>query len=327
MRDDGKHAIPDLAQEPPRRLELKIPADAYLARFGASLAIDAHQHFWDPARGEYPWMFGPAAALRRPCAPQHLAPELQANHIQGTIAVQSQPRLDETRELLALADRHPFVVGVVGWVDLTGGQVANDIAGLRGGPHGHRLVGLRHLVHDESDPGWLLRDDVQRGLADVQQAGLTYDLLLRARELPAALALVRDHPELRFVVDHLAKPDIRNGGWQPWADLIAAMGEHRAHVWCKLSGITTLADHHQWSAEQFRPYLAHVLQVFGPERCMFGSDWPVCTLAGSYADGCRVLHASLECLSAADWRAVLAGNAIAAYKLDPALVAALSVPA
>jgi L-fuconolactonase len=322
---DDKPADGNLAQQPDRR-ESEDLSDAYLARFGASLTIDAHQHFWDPARGEYPWLLGAAAALRRLCAPQHLAPELQTNHVHGTIVVQTQARTEETRELLALAEKHPFVLGVVGWVDLTGGQVAGDIAELRDGPHGHLLVGLRHLVHDEPDPAWLLRDDVQQGLAEVQLADLSYDLLLRPREMPAALELIRNHPFLRFVVDHLAKPDIRNAGWQPWADLLVAMGQHREHVWCKLSGMTTLANHHQWSLAQFRPYLSHVLQVFGPTRCMFGSDWPVCTLAGSYADVCRALHANLSC-DAADWRAILADNAVKAYRLDPARIAALGVPA
>lgn len=325
MRLDDKPADGNLAHQPHWRESEDLP-DTYLARFGASLTIDAHQHFWDPARGEYPWMVGPSAALRRLCAPQHLVPDLQTNHVHATIVVQTQARTEETRELLALADQHLFVLGVVGWVDLAGGQVARDIAALRTGPHGHLLVGLRHLVHDEPDPAWLLRDDVQQGLAEVQQADLSYDLLLRPREMPAAVELIGNHPGLRFVVDHLAKPDIRNAGWQPWADLLAAMGQHRAHVWCKLSGMTTLANHHQWSQAQFRPYLNHVMQVFGAERCLFGSDWPVCTLAGSYADVCRALHANLSC-DAADWRAILADNAIAAYKLDPVRIAALGVPA
>jgi L-fuconolactonase len=296
---------------------------AYLERFGATLTIDAHQHFWDPSLGNYPWMVGPAAALRRVCAPHHLLPELRASGVHGSIVVQTQASLAETRDLLALAAQHTFVVGVVGWVDLTSASVALDLAGLRSGPHGHLLVGLRHLVHDEADPAWLLRDDVQRGLAAVADAGLAFDLLLRPRELPAALELVANHPGVRWVIDHLAKPDIRNAGWQPWANLLAAMGEHRDHVWCKLSGMTTLADHHDWTSGQFSAYIAWALRAFGPDRCMFGSDWPVCTLAGSYADVCRVLFANLDRGNASDWRGILADNAIAAYRLGASRMDAL----
>jgi L-fuconolactonase len=233
--------------------------------------VDAHQHFWDPARASYPWMTDEVAPLRRRFGPEELEPLLRKHGVSGTVVVQARQALEETRELLETAEATPFVWGVVGWVDLTG-DVAAQLAELR-----HRkLVGVRHLVHDEPDPDWLLRDDVQRGLGAVGEAGLVYDLLVRTRELPAALETARRHPALRLVLDHVGKAPYGLAQHAAWEHGVAALAE-RPNVVCKVSGLFTEADP-AGTAER-------ALRWFGPERCLWGSDWPVCTLASAYGDG------------------------------------------
>src|SRR2546423_13111203 len=181
------------------------------------LIVDAHHHFLDPARADYPWLTDELAAIRRAFGPDDLEPLLDAAGIDATVLVQTRQDLDETQEFLAIADGSPFVRGVVGWVDLRDAGVDETIAGLRRGPGGDRLVAVRHQVHDEPDPDWLGRDDVRRGIAAIGRAGLAYDLLVRARELPAARRLVAALPDVRFVIDHLAKPAIRNGSDPGWS--------------------------------------------------------------------------------------------------------------
>ena len=248
------------------------------------MIVDAHHHFWDPRRRDYPWMGDELSPIRRPFAPDDLRPELVQNNVDRTVLVQTVSSLDETREFLETASQTDFVAGVVGWVDLTDPSVAELIASLRSAKGGDRLVGIRHQVHDEPDASWLLRDDVQRGIAAVGAAGLVYDVLVRTRELPAALATVRAHPEMRFVIDHAAKPRVAGGAWDiAWEMALAPLADE-PNVSCKLSGLVTEADWKTWTREQLRPYLERVLDWFGPGRCMFGSDWPVCLLAADYAE-------------------------------------------
>jgi L-fucono-1,5-lactonase len=228
--------------------------------------VDSHQHFWDPTRADYPWMTDDVAVLRRRFGPDDLEPLLRENGVAGSVVVQARHSLDETRELLTLAEETPFLLGVVGWVDLTG-DVAAQLAELRG-----PLVGARHLVHDEPDPGWLLRDDVQRGIAALGVAGLAYDLLVRTRELPAAIETVRRHPETTFVLDHVAK---RPPDDVEWAKRVAELAE-LPNVACKVSGVFT----ESWPQDT----VARAIEWFGTDRCMFGSDWPVSLLAVDYAD-------------------------------------------
>ena len=248
------------------------------------MIVDAHHHFWDPRRRDYPWMGDELSPIRRPFAPDDLRPELVQNNVDRTVLVQTVSSLDETREFLETASQTDFVAGVVGWVDLTDPSVAELIASLRSAKGGDRLVGIRHQVHDEPDASWLLRDDVQRGIAAVGAAGLVYDVLVRTRELPAALATVRAHPEMRFVIDHAAKPRVAGGAWDiAWEKALAPLADE-PNVSCKLSGLVTEADWKTWTREQLRPYLERVLDWFGPGRCMFGSDWPVCLLAADYAE-------------------------------------------
>jgi L-fuconolactonase len=276
--------------------------------------VDAHHHFWDPSRADYPWMTGAYEPVRRPFGPGDLAPLLASNGIDATVLVQTRSSVDETREFLVTAGETPFVRGVVGWVDLTDDRVADMIAGLRAGRGGDRLVAIRHQVHDEPDPDWLRRDDVRRGIAAVGEAGLAYDLLVRTRELPAALEVARALPDVRFVIDHIAKPPIRAGELEPWADRLAAFaGLH--HVACKVSGMVTEADWDRWQPEDLAPYVEHVLAVFGPGRLLFGSDWPVCLLAASYDAVIGVARELLGGLSASERGAVFGETAAAVYGL------------
>lgn len=242
------------------------------------MIVDAHHHFWDPTRRQYPWMGEELAAIRRPFGPDELRPLLEDNGVDRTILVQTISSLDETREFLETSATNDFIGGVVGWVDLTSPSVERTLASLVG----DLLVGIRHQVHDEPDPEWLLRDDVQRGIAAVGEAGLVFDLLVRSRELPAALATARRHPEMSFVVDHAAKPHLAAGSWDSaWEERLAPLSDE-PNVSCKLSGLVTEADWSSWTVEQLEPYVRHAVGWFGNQRCMFGSDWPVCLLAASY---------------------------------------------
>jgi L-fuconolactonase len=252
--------------------------------------VDTHQHYWDPARADYPWITDEIALLRRRFDPGDLEPLLRANGVAGTVVVQARSELAETRELLALAEETPSLLGVVGWVDLTA-EVEEQLAGLDG-----PLVGIRHTVHDEEDPEWLLRDDVQRGIAAVGAAGLVYDLLVRARELPAAVETVRRHPGVDFVLDHAGKAPA--SGHDEWAEGVAALAG-LPNVACKISGLFT----------EFDPAgtAKLVLGWFGRQRCMFGSDWPVCLLASEYGDALSVVPDDPD---------VLAGTAIRTYGLE-----------
>lgn len=242
------------------------------------MRVDAHHHFWDPAKRAYPWMGEDLDEIRRPFGPGDLRPLLKHNDVSRSILVQTVSTVEETREFLDIAGANEFIGGVVGWVDLTSPQLVDTLASL----DGKKLVGIRHQIHDEPDPNWLLRDDVQRGIAAVGEAGLVYDLLVRPRELPAALETARRHASMSFVIDHCAKPRIAGGLWdREWEAGLAPFTD-LANVACKLSGLVTEADWTSWTAQQLEPYVARVLGWFGRERCMFGSDWPVCLVAASY---------------------------------------------
>jgi L-fuconolactonase len=245
--------------------------------------VDSHHHFWDPSSRDYPWMGDELAAIRHRFGPEQLAPLLAKSGVDRTVLVQTVSSLDETREFLATAANTDFVAGVVGWVDLTEPSVADTLAELRTRPDGTFLVGIRHQVHDEPDPRWLLRDDVRRGIQAVGDAGLVYDLLVKTRELPAAVEVATSLPDQQFVLDHIAKPRIAEGPRDvEWERAMAPLAEC-ANVCCKLSGMVTEASWKDWTPGDLRPYLSRVLEWFGPERCMFGSDWPVCLLASDYA--------------------------------------------
>jgi L-fuconolactonase len=276
--------------------------------------VDAHHHVWDPATAHYPWLTDEMAVIRRAFTPTDLAPELEAARVDATILVQTRSSADETRGFLEIASRTPFIRGVVGWADLTAPSVGDAIATLQAAPGGGRLVGIRHQVHDEPDPDWLLRDDVARGLRAAGAAGLAYDLLIRPRELPAALALARRLPDVRFVINHLAKPPIASGDLEPWRTLIAGF-EELEHVACKVSGLVTEATWTSWTPADLQPYVDQVIDVFGSGRLMFGSDWPVCLLAASYRQVVETTRTILERLSGAERTAIFGENAVRIYRI------------
>lgn len=277
--------------------------------------IDGHQHFWDPARADYPWMDGPELTpIRRAFGPADLAPLLKASGIDASILVQCRSALEETEEFLRIAHATPSVIGVVGWADLTDAALGDTLGRLRASPGGEKLVGIRHQVHDEADPGWLLRADVQRGLETVFARDLAYDFLVRARELPAAIETAQAFPRARFVLDHAAKPPIAEGWSAEWADRVASLAAC-GNVWCKVSGLATEAKWNDWDAERLFPFVAHVAKCFGEDRLIFGSDWPVCLLAGSYAEIKGALDACLAKLGTDARDKAFGMNARQAYRL------------
>lgn len=275
--------------------------------------VDAHHHLWDPAVGEYPWMTGDFAVLRRRYDLADLLPQLRATGVSATIVVQVRADLAETVELLELCTRTTTIVGVVGWADLTAPDAAAQIDMLRTGPGGQHLVGLRHGVADEPDPHWLLRDDVDTALRALTDRGLTFDLEITTRELGAANALARRHPQLRFVVDHGAKPPIAQGWHQDWADGISDLALN-PNVWCKLSGLVTEASWTSWTPTDLQPYVEHLIRSFSAQRLMFGSDWPVCELAASYTQVLAAANRSLLALSDGERRNILNDNALRFYQ-------------
>ena len=281
----------------------------------AVATVDAHHHFWDPAVGDYPWLTEELAPIRRRFAPEDLEPDLDAAGIQRSILVQTRSSLEETRDLLATAAQTGFVAGVVGWADLGDQAIEDQLAAIRRWPGGDHLVGIRHQVHDEPDPGWLLRPEVQRGIGAVGAAGLVYDLLVRPRELAPAFRTAAQNPEVRFVVDHLAKPQIAAGRLDPdWETGLARLAT-LPNVSCKLSGLVTEADWARWQPADLAPYVNRALDWFGPERCLFGSDWPVCLLAASYGRVHDTLRTLLARLDRVQRDRVFGGTAAEVYRL------------
>ena len=281
--------------------------------------IDAHQHFWRYRAEEFPWIDDSMAVVRRDRLPQDLAPELRATYVDGCVAVQARQSLDETRFLLGLGRDNPLVRGVVGWVDLCAPDVAGQLAEFADEP---KFVGVRHLLQDEPDDAFMVRPEFVRGVAAVGDAGLAYDLLLFPRHLEYAVALVRELPDVRFIIDHLAKPGIAAGdlaGWEPGFRALAA----EPNVACKLSGMVTEADWATWTDADFAPFLDAAFDAFGPGRLLFGSDWPVCELAASYGQVLGIVEHYIAALPTAlpsrEREAVMGGNALDWYKLDDSL--------
>jgi L-fuconolactonase len=277
------------------------------------MRIDAHHHLWDLDRRPQPWLKGDALEpINRTFRLPELEPHLTTHGIDATVVVQSSSSLDETRELLDTARQSGGrIAGVVGWADLADPELPGVLASLAAtGP----LVGIRHQVQDEADPSWLARPAIREGLLSVADAGLVYDLLVTPRELAVAAATVRALPEVRFVLDHGGKPPIGSAGWEPWAGLISGLAA-LPNVSCKLSGLITEADWQNWRPQDVLPYARHLLDSFGPERMLFGSDWPVCTLAGQYADAYALAEQAVASLAPPERDAVLGGNASRVYGL------------
>ncbi|WP_037972737.1 amidohydrolase family protein [Streptomyces sp. NRRL WC-3742] len=282
------------------------------------MRVDAHHHLWDLTRRPQTWLDAPELApVRQDFGPADLAPHARAAGIDRTVLVQVLPDADETGEFLALAAAEPLIAGVVGWTDLTAPGIADTLAELRRGPGGDRLVGIRHLVQGEPDPAWLARPDVRRGLRAVGDAGLCYDLLVRPHQLPAAIDTVRALPGQPFVLDHLAKPPIARGELEPWAALLCELARE-PNVVCKLSGMVTEAAPDGWSVADLRPYADTVLDAFGPDRVMFGSDWPVCLVAASYEQVISTTEELTDSLESCERSHVFGGTAARTYGLGEA---------
>jgi L-fuconolactonase len=254
------------------------------------MKIDAHQHFWHYTPEEYGWIGPEMGILQKEHLPNDLVPLLEAAGIEGTVAVQARQTLDETQWLLELADRYPFIKGVVGWVDLRSPELRGQLE--RFCAHS-KFRGVRHVVQDEPDDQFMLREDFFRGLGTLAEFNLAYDILIFTRHLPAACVLVERFPGQRFVLNHIAKPFIKDGKVTPWDVDIRRLAAY-PNVFCKVSGMVTEADWHQWQPADFRPYLDIVFEAFGSKRIMFGSDWPVCTLAGTYADVVKIVSGYVQ---------------------------------
>ena len=280
------------------------------------MKIDSHQHFWVYSADQYPWIGAGMERLARDYLPADLEAVATPEGVAGGVAVQARQSLAESRWLLDLAKRHPFIRGVVGWVDLRSDHVADDLATLA--PH-EAFVGVRHVVQDEPDPQFLLGEAFVRGLRQLHQFGLTYDLLLYPQQLPAAVELVGLLPEQPFVLDHLAKPrlkpPIKTSDRDQWRRDIEALAQHR-NVYCKLSGLVTEAAWRQWQSADFRPFLDVALTAFGPERLMFGSDWPVCLLSGDYAEVAGIVEDFIAALALDERNQIWGGTATCFYGLN-----------
>jgi L-fuconolactonase len=276
------------------------------------MRIDAHQHFWQYDPAEYAWISDGMTGLKRDFLPPDLKPLLDAAGLSGCVAVQARQSLEETRWLLDLARRYDYVRGVVGWVDLCAPDVERQLEAFAASP---RFAGVRHVVQDEPDDRFLLRADFRRGIAALARFNLAYDVLIYPRQLPAAIEFVRQFPNQRFVLDHIAKPPIADGVLEPWATQVRALARH-ANVCCKLSGMVTEAGWKQWEADDFRSYLDVILEAFGPERLMIGSDWPVCTLSADYDAVMQLVTTFVAALSPAEQDAILGGNCARFYRLS-----------
>jgi len=275
------------------------------------MKLDAHQHFWNYNIRDYGWIGEEMSVIQRSFLPEDLEPILTDSGVSGCVAVQARQTLEETEWLLELANKHDFIKGVVGWVDLRSEEASSQLEKFAANPW---LKGVRHVIQDEPDVKFVLREDFQRGIALLEQHDLAYDLLVYKEQLPYAVELVHKFPQQRFVIDHLAKPDIKAGIGSPWKETMEAIAAY-PNVYCKLSGMVTEADWNKWTQEDFAPYLDTVLQAFGPKRVMYGSDWPVCTVAGTYAQVFDLLKMHVQSLSEAEQQMIFGDNCAAFYKL------------
>lgn len=272
------------------------------------MLLDAHQHFWRHDAAQYPWI-SKGSPLHRDWLPGDLAELQRPLGIAGSIAVQARQSLAESDWLLGLADADPRVRAVVGWVDLRSPRVEEDLERLARHP---RFAGVRHVVQDEPDDRFLLGADFLRGVGKLARFGLRYDVLIYARQLPATIEFVGKFPELPMVLNHIAKPDIKAGALLPWREQIRALAR-APHLMCKVSGLVTAADPALWKPDDIRPFLDVIFEAFGPERILWGSDWPVCLLAASYERAFRLVDDYATQLTSAERAALFGGNCARFY--------------
>lgn len=277
----------------------------------AGVRIDSHQHFWHYSVENYPWLDDSMASLRRDFAPADLQPELQRAGFSGTVLVEARSAVEETERILAVANQTELVRGVVGWLPLTDPAVGELIERFAAEP---KFRGLRHAILAEADPEFMQREDFNRGIALLTPRSLTFDLLFAPGNLAGAPRLVDRHPHQSFVLDHFAKPFIRERRLEPWSTELRELAR-RPNVYCKVSGLTTEADRQGWQASDLRPYLDVALEAFTPARMMFGSDWPMCTVATSYQRWVDTISEWLAVLSASEQDRILGGTAIEVYRL------------
>ena len=274
--------------------------------------IDSHQHFWQYNAAEHTWMIDAMQVLKRNFMPADLGPLLNQIGFDGCIAVQARQSIEETNWLLKLADENDFIKGVVGWVDLRSPNIYEVLSGYA---NQKKLVGVRHVVHDEADGNFMLQPAFQNGIAALKEFNLTYDLLLFPKHLPVALQLVEKFPEQYFVVDHIAKPFISKKEFSPWKEDLKELAKH-PNVFCKLSGMVMEAKWNDWKEDDFKQYLDIVTESFGTKRLMIGSDWPVCTLSGNYSATMSVVINYANQFSKEISDGILGGNCINFYKID-----------
>ncbi|HVN18456.1 MAG TPA: amidohydrolase family protein [Dongiaceae bacterium] len=273
--------------------------------------IDAHQHFWIYNPQEYDWIDDSMRVIRRDFLPEDLQTEPDRNDFRGSVAVQARQTLEETRWLLELAGRSPKILGVVGWVDLRSPDVRSQFREFTQNP---KLVGIRHIVQSEPDERFLLREDFLRGISLLEEFDLAYDILIYTKHLPVAAEFVERFPRQRFVLDHMAKPPIKNREIDAWASGVRRLASF-PNVFCKISGLVTEADWQHWTPEDLTPYLDIAFEYFGPSRLMIGSDWPVCLVASSYGRTMDVIKRYLQRHTAETRAAVLGGNAKRFWRL------------
>ena len=281
---------------------------------GVGGIVDSHHHVWDPARRPHDWLFA-LPSLNRPFDLGQLEQVATPLGVSATVLVQVLNDPAETEEFLAIAGASELIAGVIGWVDLTDPGVGETLARLAELPGGDKLVGVRHLVQNEPDPDWLRRPEVQRGVQAVSETGRAFDLLVSALELPAAVDLAEHLEEAILVIDHMAKPEIGASTWEPWNSLIGLLARSESVV-CKISGLVSQAGRH-WDPAAFRPYVERVVELFGPNRLLFGSDWPVCTAVASYDQVLGLARDLVAPLVGPEIDAVFGGTARRVYKLAP----------
>lgn len=275
------------------------------------MIIDAHQHFWQYHPVKDAWITDDMKVIQQDFLPQHLQPVLEQNNVDGCVAVQADQSEEETDFLLNLAAGHDFIKGIVGWTDLRNEALEERLAHYS---QFSKLKGFRHIVQGEPDPAFIIREDFCRGIHLLSKYNFTYDILVYPVQLPAVATFVQKFPDHRLVIDHLAKPYIKTGDVDNWAKQMRAIAQH-PHVYCKLSGMITEADWNNWEPAHFAPFLEVCLEAFSPDRLLFGSDWPVCQVAGSYSQVKGIVTDFISHLSPTEQAKIMGGNAIAFYGL------------
>lgn len=275
------------------------------------MKIDSHHHFWNYDPVEYSWIDDTMKVIRRDFLPEHLRAEIAAAGVDGVVSVQARQNLAETQWLLDFASQQDFIKGVVGWVELVSPKVGAELECFATNP---KLKSIRHVVQGEPDDNFILREDFNRGIRELKRFNLVYDILILERHLPPTIKFVDAHPDQVFVLDHIAKPRIKAGVFEPWNKNLRELAQ-RPNVYCKASGLVTEADFATWTEPQLQRYFDVALEAFGPKRLMFGSDWPVCLVACGYARWHKLVSDWISKLTLAEQSRILGGTAVEAYRL------------